>query len=118
MSKLPELDLERPGLTPYPAWALASAFILSTVPSLARRPGWPGIFPLVGFAGAYAASGYVTSIDTDQGPSSATAWGITYMFLCSGTTFQARRPGPIALSAAVLATTAVYGREFVDGWIG
>ncbi|KAJ3116403.1 hypothetical protein HDU96_009761 [Phlyctochytrium bullatum] len=110
------INLDRPGSTPYPAWAMSGLFLLSTIPSLTNRPGWPGVFPLIGFAGAYAASGWVTTQDTDQGPSSLTAWGLTYIFLCATDTVKSRKPGPIGLSLAVVGTTAVYAKEFIDGW--
>ncbi|KAJ3316156.1 hypothetical protein HDU76_002035, partial [Blyttiomyces sp. JEL0837] len=115
---LPQIGKDRIGLTPYPAWTVATACMLSSIPSVAGLRGWPALLPLVGFAGVFTGSGYITMYDVENGPSMTTAWGLVYTFGFAKHTFESRRPGPIALSTLVMGTTLVYGREFLDYWLG
>ncbi|KAI8853170.1 hypothetical protein BC829DRAFT_413990 [Chytridium lagenaria] len=99
--RMPELDLERPGLTPYPAWALTGALVISSFPSLARKPGWPGIFPLLGFAGAYAATGMGNNVHVP----------VLRLY------FSIASSWPYRMTISVLGVTAAYAREFwMDCW--
>ncbi|KAI9346054.1 hypothetical protein DFJ73DRAFT_796812 [Zopfochytrium polystomum] len=107
-------DTSRIGLSPYPAWGLSAAFIASAPQMIRKAPGWPSLVIGGGFAGVFGLSGYITSIDQENGPSMATAWGLVYGFSLIPHTLQSRRPGPILLSAAVAGATACYAYEFAD----
>ncbi|KAI8828966.1 hypothetical protein BJ741DRAFT_624630 [Chytriomyces cf. hyalinus JEL632] len=104
------------GLSPYPAYALSAACFASSIAALRNTPGWAGTVPLVAFAGAFGMSGYATTIDKENGPSMATAWGSVYLFFFGREAIKAMRPGPLLLTAGVAGSTYVYGKEFIEMW--
>ncbi|KAI9001670.1 hypothetical protein BC832DRAFT_593963 [Gaertneriomyces semiglobifer] len=113
-----EKAAERPGLTPYPAWAASALCITSAIPSMRGLRGYPGYFPLVCFGAVFAGSGYMMNLDIDNGTSTATAWGVIYTSLFLRSSLTARKPGPIALLAGIVGMTGVYGVETWDSVFG
>ncbi|KAJ3226327.1 hypothetical protein HDU78_010397 [Chytriomyces hyalinus] len=115
---LPQLPkhTDQLGLSPYPAYALSAACFASSIAALRNTPGWAGTVPLVAFAGAFGMSGYATTIDKENGPSMATAWGSVYLFFFGREAIKAMRPGPLLLTAGVAGSTYVYGKEFIEMW--
>ncbi|KAI8814289.1 hypothetical protein BJ742DRAFT_766697 [Cladochytrium replicatum] len=115
--KLPKsLQAERIGVSALSAWVSSAAFASGIIPSLRTLPGWPHFLVTVAYSGIFAGSGYMITQDEDNGPSTATAWGISYLSLFAHSAVKSRRFGPIALTASVIASTAIYGREWVDGF--
>ncbi|EMD40306.1 hypothetical protein CERSUDRAFT_91023 [Gelatoporia subvermispora B] len=95
-----------------PVWALSSLFFATSV--IPPRPGLPPIVHRLGFGAIFAGAGYVLSTgDTRNGSGISTAWSLIYLFLNFRKSLKApRHPISLALTAATLASSTIYGSEY------
>ncbi|OCH89980.1 hypothetical protein OBBRIDRAFT_630723 [Obba rivulosa] len=98
--------------SPVPTWALSGLFFATSV--IPPRPGLPPIVHRLGFGAIFAGAGYVLSTgDTRNGSGIATAWSLMYLFLNSRKSLQPpRHPISLALTAATVASSTIYGSEY------
>ncbi|KAJ3317928.1 hypothetical protein HDV06_001038 [Boothiomyces sp. JEL0866] len=110
-----ETTFKTPGISPYPALLLSIQAQLTGL-SLLRKPvpGYPAI-GLFGISAVYGLSCYAVKHDIDNGPSTATAWGVVYMASLAKASIASKRILPIGMTASVLVATFIYGKEMIDG---
>ncbi|KAH6576326.1 hypothetical protein BASA61_007029 [Batrachochytrium salamandrivorans] len=113
---LPPLEplLTAPGTSPYIAWSNALVCGLAAWRSWDPRRGYIATYPLVGLALIFAGTGYITLLDTTNGPSASAAWGTMYIYSSAMRTFKAKRVGPTAVLAYITATTALHLSEMLE----
>ncbi|KAJ3253314.1 1-phosphatidylinositol 4,5-bisphosphate phosphodiesterase delta-4 [Boothiomyces macroporosus] len=110
-----ESTYKTPGISPYPALLVSIQAQLTAV-SLLRKPvpSYPAI-GLFGISAVYGLSCYAVKHDIDNGPSTATAWGVVYLASLAKASFASKRILPLSMTGSVLAITFLYGREMIDG---
>ncbi|TCD68618.1 hypothetical protein EIP91_010273 [Steccherinum ochraceum] len=98
--------------SPWPIWSVSALFLASSI--FPASPATPPIMMRLGFSAIYGGAGYVLHAgDAHNGSGISTAWSLTYLLLNARKSF--RRPfsaGPVALTTATLASSALYGAEY------
>ncbi|KAJ3269216.1 hypothetical protein HDV01_001663 [Terramyces sp. JEL0728] len=110
-----ETTYKTPGISPYPALLLSLQSQLTAISLLrAPVPSYPAV-GLFGISAVYGLSCYAVKNDIDNGPSTATAWGVVYIASLAKASIQSRRILPIGMTGSVLVATFLYGKEMIDG---
>ncbi|TPX48743.1 hypothetical protein SeMB42_g00320 [Synchytrium endobioticum] len=113
-SNLPSAGGPRPtqlGSSLWPVLANAALCGWSTLRSLRGIPGYPNLLASAGFTFLFGGCGYIITQDTNNGQSTALAWGLCYESLFARQAFAAKKPGPIGMVICIGGTTCIYLKE-------
>ncbi|KAL5034232.1 hypothetical protein BDV3_003803 [Batrachochytrium dendrobatidis] len=109
-----ETAILTPGISPYPSWIASAACAVGALGTL-RSIRLSKNYMTVGLLGIYSAiftgTGWMTCLDTTNGPSTTAAWGTLYLLTSASGTFTKPKIGPVAIYATVATTTISYLME-------